>query len=81
MVINKSTRGLTAKVQHYTGRTILESSTDEWSLAKHLYRPYDMAAYINFGRVSDIFYLIQFKIVTFFQLISDHFVDIRTKMP
>lgn len=54
LVIDKSAKGLTAKVQHYTGKTVLESSTDEWSMAKQLYRPYDMAAYINFGRVSDI---------------------------
>lgn len=52
LIIIKTTKNLTAKVQHYTGRTILESSTDEWSLSKQLYRPYDMSAYINFGRVS-----------------------------
>lgn len=54
LIIVKTTKNLTAKVQHHTGRTILESSTDEWSLSKQLYRPYDMSAYINFGRVSFI---------------------------
>ncbi|XP_031625747.1 39S ribosomal protein L18, mitochondrial [Contarinia nasturtii] len=51
LVLEKTTKGLTASVQHYTGRTVLESSTEEWSLSKHLYRPYDMAAYVNFGRI------------------------------
>lgn len=54
LIVVKSSKHLTAKVQHYSGHTVLESSTDEWSLSKQLYRPYDMSAYINFGRVSHI---------------------------
>ena len=57
LVVEKTTKDFTAKVQHYTGRTILECNTNELSLMKQLYRPYDMAAYVNFGRVSDFFRL------------------------
>lgn len=55
LIVEKTSKDFTAKVQHYTGRTILECNTNEWSLAKQLYRPYDMAAYINFGRVCTLF--------------------------
>lgn len=56
LIVEKTTRDFTAKVQHYTGSTLLECNTNEWSLAKQLYRPYDMAAYINFGRVSTLWW-------------------------
>lgn len=51
LVIDKNTKCLIARVQHYTGKVVLESSTDEWCIAQHLYKPYDTSAYINFGRV------------------------------
>lgn len=51
LLVDKSTKGLTAKVQHYTGKIVLESSTTDLSFAQHIYKPYDTSAFINFGRV------------------------------
>lgn len=39
-------------MKHYTGPIVLQASTEEWWIAKQLYKPYDTSAYINFGRVS-----------------------------
>lgn len=71
LIVEKTTRDFSAKIQHHTGRTILECNTNEFSLAKQLYRPYDMAAYVNFGRVSvisfDVFHSIrsECKLISF----------------
>ncbi|XP_019850098.1 PREDICTED: 39S ribosomal protein L18, mitochondrial-like [Amphimedon queenslandica] len=46
-----SNRHISAYVNHNNGFKVLESSTREFSIAKHLYKTYDVAAAYNIGRV------------------------------
>lgn len=36
---------------HFTGGPIVEASTQEWAVKKHLYKTNDTSAYINLARV------------------------------
>ena len=46
-----STRHISAYVNHNNGFKVLESSTREFSIAKHLYKTNDISAAYNIGRV------------------------------
>lgn len=49
--LTETARYLTARVVHWKEGTVLEASTSEWAIKKHLYRPKDISAYANLGKV------------------------------
>lgn len=51
LIFEISSRHTTGRVEHWTGNTVLESSTKEWSLAKHLYSKTDVCAAENVGKM------------------------------
>ena len=38
LVLVESSRQIVAQVVHYSGRVVVEASTSEWCIRKHLYR-------------------------------------------
>lgn len=43
---------IAAEVIHFRNGTVLQASTNEWSIRKHLYRATDTSAYVNLARVN-----------------------------
>lgn len=44
---------VTAEIVHFRNGSVLQASTSEWVLRKHLYKATDTSAYINLARVID----------------------------
>lgn len=51
MFLNISPSHVTARVEHFTGKTVVSASTREWALRKHLYSAHDVCAAESVGRV------------------------------
>lgn len=51
LIFEISNKFLTGRVEHWTGITVIEASTKQWSLAKHLYSPNDLCAAENVGKI------------------------------
>lgn len=49
--LTESSRYITARVVHWKEGPVLEASTSEWAIKKQLYRPKDISAYNNLGKV------------------------------
>lgn len=65
LIVIKKVRYVAAKVMHNNGNTVVQASTNEWSISKHLYRCNDTNAYINLAKIladrcleSGIYYMI-----------------------
>lgn len=51
LVLDISTRHVSAYVEHNSGVKVVEASTKEFSIARHLYKTCDVSAAHNIGRV------------------------------
>ncbi|XP_065337880.1 large ribosomal subunit protein uL18m [Cloeon dipterum] len=51
LVLTSSSRFISAKVVHFTGKVVVEASTNEWCIKKHLYNTKDVSAYQNLAKV------------------------------
>ncbi|XP_059479720.1 large ribosomal subunit protein uL18m [Neocloeon triangulifer] len=51
LVLKQSQRHITAQVVHFTGKVVVEASTEEWCIKKHLYNPSDVSAYKNLAKI------------------------------
>lgn len=51
LFVKKSTRHVSAWVEHVNGHTPVKASTQEWAIKKHLYSTNDVVARRNLGRV------------------------------
>jgi len=51
LVLKSTSQGVTAQIIHFENGPVLEASTNEWSIRKHLYQSTDTSAYINLARV------------------------------
>ncbi|KAK9886429.1 hypothetical protein WA026_016709 [Henosepilachna vigintioctopunctata] len=51
LLINESTKYVTASIHHFKNGQVLVASTSEWPIKKRLYRYNDVSACINLGRV------------------------------
>ncbi|XP_069702473.1 large ribosomal subunit protein uL18m [Periplaneta americana] len=51
LILDRSTRHVTAKIVHNTGFDVVTASTKEWAIKKFLYSTSDVSAYSNLGRV------------------------------
>jgi len=49
--LDLSGRHTTARVEHFTGTTVVSASTQEWAIKKHLYSTRDISAAENVGRI------------------------------
>jgi large subunit ribosomal protein L18 len=50
-VLTPSGKFVTAQLIHFENGTVLEASTKEWCIKKHLFKTSDTAAYVNLARV------------------------------
>lgn len=46
-----SNKYVTAKVNHFSNGTVVESSTSEWAVKRHLFKGNDTSAYINLAKI------------------------------
>lgn len=51
LVVNESSKGVTATVVHKNGDCVLSAGSNEWCIRKFLYNPTDKAAYTNVGKI------------------------------
>jgi len=51
LMLDCSNRHVCGQVVHYTGKTVVSASTQEWAIKKHLYSTNDVSAYENVGRI------------------------------
>lgn len=51
LLLDNTSRHITAKVVHNTGNEVIIASTKEWAIKKYLYSTTDTSAYINLARV------------------------------
>lgn len=51
LVLNKTQQGIVAQIVHFQNGVIVQASTGEWAIKKHLYRTTDTSAHINLARV------------------------------
>jgi len=49
--LTASSQSVTAQIVHFRNGPVLQASTNEWAIRKHLYKPCDTSAYINLARV------------------------------
>lgn len=47
-----NSRCITAQIVHFQNGLVLQASTSEWALRKHLYKSVDTSAYVNLARVN-----------------------------
>lgn len=43
---------VTAQIIHFQNGPVLQASTSEWAIRKHLYKATDTSAYVNLARVN-----------------------------
>lgn len=46
-----SSKYLTAKLVHFNSGPVIEASTKEWAIKKHLFKTNDTSAYVNLAKV------------------------------
>lgn len=51
LILEQSSRHVSAKIVHHTGLEVITASTKEWALKRFLYSTNDTSAYINLGQV------------------------------
>ena len=51
LYVKKSSRHITAYVEHINGNVVVSASTKEWAVKQHLYSTSDVSASLNLGRV------------------------------
>lgn len=51
LFVTKTNRHITARIEHIKGNIVVQASTKEWAIKKHLYSTSDVSASENLGRV------------------------------
>ncbi|XP_075233784.1 large ribosomal subunit protein uL18m-like [Lycorma delicatula] len=51
VIIVKKPRYISARVCHNNGNTVIQASTNEWSISRHLNRSNDRNAYVNLAQI------------------------------
>lgn len=51
LLVTKTNRHITARIEHIKGNIVVQASTKEWAIKKHLYSTSDVSASENLGRV------------------------------